>query len=154
MQPRDLLETSNVLLKVARGKPTQANLRRSHSTAYYAMFHCLAGDCANLLLGEAVKTSPAWRQAYRALEHTKAKESCRNRQFIENFPSAIQDFANSFLTMQEKRHNADYDPFLKLTKSVVQNDVEIVKRVIDDFRSAKKSDRRAFCAYVLFKVRK
>ena len=43
MKPLDLIEAARDMTESGRGRPTQAKLRRAVSTAYYAMFHCLAG---------------------------------------------------------------------------------------------------------------
>jgi hypothetical protein len=69
------------------------------------------------------------------------------------FPPAIQDFANAFVTMQEKRHDADYDPYVKFTKSAVAADIALVRQAITDFIAEPTKDRRAFAAHVLFKSR-
>lgn len=155
MLPLDLIATAGALLKAGNGKPTQANLRRAHSSAYYALFHCLARDCADTLLGGtgAAKSRGAWRQTYRALEHKKSKDACRNRAWVAKFPQPIADFANAFVSMQEKRHLADYDPTIRLTKSEVTTDIALSEQAIKDFKIQPIKDRRAFCAYVLFKVR-
>jgi len=55
--------------------------------------------------------------------------------------------------MQEKRHSADYDPFIVVAKSSVLQDIAIVERAIIAFKSAPTKDKRAFCAFVLFKKR-
>ncbi|WP_208632889.1 hypothetical protein [Rhizorhabdus wittichii] len=67
------------------------------------------------------------------------------------FPKAIEDFGNAFVTMQEKRHSADYDPYIRLTKSEVSLDIAIAEQVIRDFAKERMKDRRAFCTWVLFK---
>ena len=144
-----------MLAGTAAKKPSQANLRRAASTTYYAMFHFLAKTSADLLLGGdgADRGKMAWRQTYRALEHALAKKACKNSAMIGKFPAAIQDFANAFATMQEKRHDADYDPHVRFTKSEVLQDIVLVEKVIKDFSCERKKDRRAFCAAVLFKYR-
>ena len=58
-----------------------------------------------------------------------------------------------FITMQEKRHEADYDPKARFSKSGVHTDIDAVDRVIRRFESVSKKDRRAFAALVLFKDR-
>jgi hypothetical protein len=55
--------------------------------------------------------------------------------------------------MQAKRHNADYDPYIKLTKSEVEQDLAIVCAAIDAFAREPVKDRRAFCAFVMLKRR-
>jgi len=67
------------------------------------------------------------------------------------FPKEIEDFANAFVTMQEKRHQADYDPAAIFAKSEVFHDVAVTAQAIRDYKSIRAKHRRAFCAYVLFK---
>ena len=71
MNPRDLIETARHLAESGAPQPTQADLRRAVSTAYYAMCHCLAASAADLFIG-AVR-NPAWHRTYRALEHDGAR---------------------------------------------------------------------------------
>ena len=56
--------------------------------------------------------------------------------------------------MQEKRHSADYDPYGKFTKSEVIADIRVVEQAANAFLKQSAKDRRAFCAWVLFKRRK
>ena len=69
MKSRDLIETARSLTEISLRRPSQANLRRAVSTAYYAMFHCLAGCAANLIIGRARK--PAWHQTSHISPHFK-----------------------------------------------------------------------------------
>lgn len=69
------------------------------------------------------------------------------------FPEAIQDFADTFVAMQTKRHDADYDPYARLTKSEVHADIAIARQVIAAFNSQPHKDRRAFSAHIVLKRR-
>lgn len=154
MKPLDLLDIAEALIK-GSARPKDANLRRSHSSVYYAMFHILAKDSADLFLGGngASRGERAWQQTYRALNHGSAKTACgkvRNN----GFPVAIENFADHFCTMQEKRHNADYDPLARFVKSDVSSDIGMVRQAIRDYLACDIKDRRAFCAWVLFSSRK
>lgn len=150
-----MLKTADDLVTSRSGKPRQSNLRRAASTAYYALFHCLAKCAADLLVGgkSATRSEEAWIQVYRALEHGAAKTACKNQGIIKKFPREIEDFANAFVTMQTKRHKADYDPSETLYKSSVIQDIANVRGVISGFQGVSVKDRRAFAAYVLFKTR-
>lgn len=153
----DLIGTARLLVNSgSAGKPKQSDLRRAISTAYYAMFHTLAKCCADLLVGStSSRRSPeAWRQVYRSLDHSHAKECCSRPQMMSKFPTVIQDFANTFAGMQEKRHKADYDPNEKFFKSAVLIDINLTESHIDDFKKAPGNDRCAFAVYVLLKQRK
>lgn len=157
LQPHDLLKTAKDLVRVRSGKPRQSNLRRAVSTAYYAVFHCLAKNCANLLIGtaSASRSKPAWKQVYRALEHGQTKKNCTSeQQILSRFPRDIQDFANIFVDLQLKRHSADYDPEKTFYKSEVIQDIANVEDVIKRFESSSVKDRRAFAAFALFKHRR
>ena len=154
MHWRDLLHTARDLLAVSGGKPRQANLHRATSTAYYAMFHALAGCAADLLIGgtNSARHKDTWKQVYRAIDHRAAKEACKPAK-IAHLPQEIQDFANMFAALQEKRHNADYDPTCRSTKSAVAVDINQAQVVIEKFQSASAKDKRAFVALVMFKAR-
>lgn len=146
MQPLDFTKAARDLVDSAgRGRPREVNLRRAVSTAYYALFHCLADCCANMLAGNAQdnRSRPAWRQTYRALQHTTARRRCR-RDTINRFPATIRNFAELFVSMQVKRHRSDYDPVSTFRKSNVIQDIDAVKDAIMRFNEAPRNDRRAF----------
>jgi hypothetical protein len=119
------------------------------------MFHCLARASADLLVGGvgAERSKHAWKQVYRAIDHGTAKTACRDSAVVTQFPKPIEDFANTFVTMQTKRVSADYDPTSKFTKSEVVQDIATVKSAIDAFNAEPRKDRLAFCAFVLFRRR-
>lgn len=119
------------------------------------MFHCLARNCADLLIGgtSADRSEEAWKQVYRSLDHKFAKDRCIDKLMLKKFPKQIEDFANHFVTLQGKRHSADYDPGASFTKLEVTTDIAIAEQAILDFSSVPAKHRRAFCAYVLLKKR-
>jgi uncharacterized protein (UPF0332 family) len=155
MLPVDLIFAAHDLAHTSAGKPKQAHLRRAISTAYYAMFHTLARTSAALLIGgtNSNRSKRAWVQTYRALEHGVAKNCCLNQKVMPHFPKPIQDFANMFVQMQLKRHDADYDPHFKAFKSAVVTDIYAVAAVLRAFDRCSKKGRRAFAAFILLKQR-
>jgi uncharacterized protein (UPF0332 family) len=155
LRPRDLIASAKLLVHSGSGKPSQVNLRRATSSAYYALFHRLARSCADLLVGGegAAKSKHAWRQTYRALSHGETSNACRQKTMLAKFPRGIEDFGHTFLAMQDKRHAADYDPHVRLTKSEVLADIASVEQAMADFEREDAKDRRAFCAFVLFRKR-
>ena len=84
----------------------QARLRRAVSTAYYALFHCLAASAADLFIGP--ERNPAWHRTYRALEHGRARSECRQVQTMPEFPVEVRGFAEAFVALQKARQEADY----------------------------------------------
>jgi len=153
LKPHDLLDTAFILISSGIGRPTRASLCRAISSTYYAIFHCLANECANQFIGSNKKhrSEPAWRQVYRALEHGATKSKCANKAILQKFPAGIADFATAFVTLQERRHLADYDPHFSATKSQVWNDMVLTRDAIGKFSRCSTKDKKAFCAYVLFK---
>ena len=151
MNPRDLIATARSLAEGDLRRPSQANLRRAVSTAYYAVFHCLAGTAADLLIGRS--RSEAWHQVYRALEHGSAKSACRNRQAMQRFPLEVQGFADTFVALQKARQRADYALDVRFDKPDVLAAIDSAETAIARLGQADDQHRRAFVAHVLFKQR-
>lgn len=92
LTPKNLLRTADVLINHGSHRPLDTDMRRAVSSMYYAMFHTLAQDAANLLVGKLRTTSTrsAWQQTCRALEHNRVKNI--NRSVLNKFPTGIQNF--------------------------------------------------------------
>ena len=157
MTPHDLIVTARRTVGTGPGAPKRSDLCRAVSTTYYALFHCLARNCADTLVGRTrgYRSGPAWRQAYRALEHGHARSQC-SRGTIRAFPSEIGTLAELFVDQQHKRERADYDPEPPeghWTKSEVEEGVDRATDAIDGFYAAPLRDRQAFAVFVLMKNR-
>ena len=155
MKALDFVATARDLAASTTGRPRETNLRRAVSTTYYALFHCLAACCADMVVGgaRANRSHPAWRQTYRALQHRTAREHCERQIIIRRFPNEIQDLANVFVEMQKKRHSADYDPDAAFSKPDVIQSIHETENVIRHFPQASRKDRRAFAVYLLLNIR-
>jgi uncharacterized protein (UPF0332 family) len=140
-------------------RPTEASPGRRicggpSSTTYYALFHAAARCCADAFIGANGGASPrAWSAVYRSLEHGFMRSQCLDQERMKAFPLEIQNFANALVTMQAKRHRADYDPAARFQKSAVALDVAQAEATISDFRRSRPPDRRAFAAHLLLKSR-
>ena len=148
MISQDLIKTARELTKISRRRPTQANLRRAVSTAYYAVFHCLARVAADLLIGGS--QDEAWHQVYRALQHGDAGKACQNKQAMQGFDNEIQDFAETFVALQEARNQADYALDGRYGKLDVLATIDRAEKAIEGFERADRQQRRTFVAHVLF----
>ena len=153
MEPEHLLQIAIDLAEANPRRPRRAVLCRAVSTAYYALFHCLARTCADNLAGGVgtVGDRPMWRRVYRALEHRQARTRCEN--VPSWFPEEVQEFGRTFAAQQNKRHLADYDPDYPVRKSDVIADIESVRTAIDRFLATPVNVRRDFAIHVLMKVR-
>ena len=132
-------------------RPTQASLRRAVSTAYYALFHCLASSAADLFVGRS--RSPAWHQVYRALEHGKVRNACQDKRAMAGFPPDIRDFAETFVAFQGARQQADYALEGWYYKLDVLAAIDMAETAIAQLGKTDVRHRRDFAAHVLFRRR-
>ncbi len=157
MRPRDLIASAKKLVGEGQvGSPKQSDLKRALSTAYYAMFHALCWNCADSFIGTAnaaTRAQSAWRQAYRAVEHGRAKNQCKNNAVMGRFPAEIQDFANQFVDAQERRHEADYDPFSKFTRHDVLIAIDAANTAIKKLKEPNIKHRKAFAVWTTMRNR-
>jgi len=167
MNPADLISHGRELIPVHRGAPKQVALRRAVSAAYYALFHAFLRAAADDLVGKTTRArrSPAYRLLYRAFEHsavrractevTKAKLSAKYAEAsgLQHFPEMIQVAARGLLLLQNKRHSADYDPYLRLSKSDARVALLIAEFAIGALETADSSARRIFLMLSLISPR-
>ena len=129
----------------------QAHFRRAISTAYYAMFHALLQNNADMLYGRETgqPKSLGWTAIYRALTHTRARTKLAPRH-MASFPDAIADFADTFLDLQQQREDADYNPNAIFTYSGTVNAINRADNDITGFFVTNDDDLRALAAHLLF----
>ena len=152
MKPLDLIETARVLTESGTGRPTQASLRRAISTAYYAAFHCLAATAADLFIGQ--QRTPAWHRVYRAVEHGRVRNACREVRAMREFPVEIRNFAREFVVLQKARQQADYALRPEAyTKSDVLVYIASAEWAIGELDQADIDAGRGFAAHALFRQR-
>ena len=138
--------------------PTQCDLRRAMSTAYYAIFHFTATSCAKLLAGGQNKSMQrAEAQVFRSLDHKDIQSACALAMKPEmNFPQPIRDYARVCSNSYKSRLIADYDsePSFVFSEEQVLNRLGEVEDAIKRFSSADADDRRAFAVLLAVKMRK
>lgn len=128
----------------------QIELRAAVRCADCALFHMLSQQCADLFAGQDPdnRSTRAWVQAYRSLQHGTVRSRCANNQYITEFPPGIMHFAEKFVQMRSRRHLADYDPQVKFDSLSVTVAVEEVALAIAAFETISEKHRRAFAVYV------
>ena len=82
----DFFQQAKMLVKLDKNRPKQINLRRSTSAAYYAVFHELCLMSAVAIVGKKGALKRAWRQVYRASEHTNLEKNleCKTAFLMKN----------------------------------------------------------------------
>jgi hypothetical protein len=105
------------------GGPDQADLRRTISNAYYALFHMLVDDAVDALCPKA--PPELMRHFRRAFVHTNMKAVCKQfggrrvaglsdtmkANFTDPIEAPIIVLSRLFVQLQTQRHLADYDTF-------------------------------------------
>ena len=159
MSPASLIATARLLhvagAREADAEQAQTHLKRAVSTAYYAMFHAVCANAAELLPGAANQpaTSAAWLQAYRGAEHTHVRNQCRNTSVMAPFPSEIREFAQIFVETQSQRNHADYNPVTNFFPPDVDRVINRADLAINLLASAPADIRRAFAIAILLRNR-
>lgn len=160
---RQLLGQARRLARQDRTRPQQANLRRAVSTAYYALFRFLVDRSCRELIGVSSE-----RKAYRdilarAFAHGEMSSVCKSfasgslPQSIRNrLPATfriapeLRRIAQTFVSTQEKRHLADYDPGETFARPDVVAVLDRVDEAIQLWASIQTSDEaRFFLIYLL-----
>ena len=159
MNPLDLIALARALVDgvIMRNavSPTQTELRRAVSSAYYAMFHTLAASNANSLVGasQADRQRWAWQQTYRAADHRPARNKLSRVGLGDRFPAAIDDFGEVFVAAQQARHSADYDPNSDFSATDVAGLISRVESVIANFNQTPEDIRCDLAVHILTNVR-
>lgn len=149
----DLIGTARRLAKASPRRPRQADLKRAVSTAYYAVFHAIARDAADLIAGTgADRPDKAWLQTYRALEHGFASSACKQVRNL-GFPDGIVTCARLFVDLQQRRHDADYNPLARISRSEALEAADQAELAIQSLRATPRKDRRAFAIQLLLRRR-
>src|SRR5712691_13061175 len=105
--------------QTAAGRPRPVWLRRAISSAYYALFHSIALQAAAHLLSAG--TRPEQLRLARSFDHRPMKDACEwiarrstapphARLLVASLQDTeIEDVADTFIDLQQARHDADYD---------------------------------------------
>ena len=146
-----------------RGRLPAARVRRSVSTAYYALFHFALEEATRVLVGTQNDLRRRRRLLARMFSHAGLRmafdkirgtvvdpsvaDLLRPRGVVPGpvaCPAFARDLANAFSDAQAKRHDADYD----LNKDMSEADARLLmartRRVIAAWRAADTAADRDF----------
>lgn len=148
-----LLAVAIELSRKTGRRPREAFMRRAVSTAYYAVFHALSRMCADELIGGGRAKTPAWGRVYRGIDHQAAKKALLSPEAGSISPAVVA-FGRAFASLQEARHEADYNPvFFGYFYEETRAQIERARQAIDDLNAMSSDDRRTLATLVLFKPR-
>lgn len=148
----DLLAQARTLIAKEPKRPKQASLRRAVSTAYYSLFHLLAEDAARAMFGGA-DTSDLRMVVRRAFQHGTMKKMARGiaagnpaetwKPLIAKPSPELRLVAETFVELQEGRHDADYDPARRLTRAEAIDLVERAEAATKAWTAVRKMGPRS-----------
>jgi uncharacterized protein (UPF0332 family) len=138
--PDELLDTARHLLRRNNNKPTDADTRRSISTAYYALFHRLIeAATARLVDGAGAQAAVG-----RSFDHGRMKAICLGINqsplskplapiLVGPLPDELKRVTKTFVDLQQKRHEADYDRAATIKKREARDLVAQVEAAFTDW---------------------
>jgi uncharacterized protein (UPF0332 family) len=151
--PQNLLALCETMLpgENQRGRPDAATLKRCISTAYYAVFSLLVHAASNMLAGNSAGQKELRGYVARAFSHNEMAEACKgfaggnlNKELKPCLQSAIstdlKDIAATFRSLQQSRHDADYNILQKPKKTDARQAIQDAKRVFQSWDQVKGSD--------------
>lgn len=147
----DLIEQAKHLAVLDPKRPRQANLRRSVSTAYYALFHCLV-DAGSQRVSRRRAGNALWHLIERRFAHGTMKGTSeafgKKAPWVTNsnfpIPDELVSVAQAFVMLQEERHNADYNRQVNFTRARAVEAVESAADAIAAWDSVAKSDAATY----------
>ena len=158
MEPEEMLRIASELASGGNnsgGRPRQADLKTAVNRVYYALFHKLAIMAADAATGRMARSrkSPAWTHTARALDHRTARQECQRIVSQALLSTGARQFAQTFVTMQVLRHEADYEDYSRFTRNQVRTWIEEAKRAIAVVDSEPQEIQRALATMAMHRRR-
>jgi len=166
IEPQQLLDhAASLIKKPNRGRYKETELRRSISASYYALFHAILREGADLTIGRSHRRSAAYSIAYRSLDHTKLKRVCeevrrsplsaryRKALRISSFSNDILQVAFAVVKLQEWRHDAEYNPTSSFSFVDALFTNSMAHEAVIALERAPPEQKRLFISLLLFDVR-
>jgi hypothetical protein len=138
------------------GRRRQVDVRRAVSAAYYGLFHFTLAQLADLLMGASLRSTKVYSLAYRSVSHQRLREFCsevrkatpppRYNPYLpsEGFGADLKQFAGAAVELQQRRHDADYDPAERFLTTDARAAVDTARAARSRFLAASADQQRAF----------
>ena len=136
----DLLEQARFLAAYEGENSKQTSLRRSVSTAYYALFHLLAEDASDRWHGSLEAKTGIQRGfnhgTMRSVSNQFQKTNWRDWHDSQRaVPLALMRVAKAFTDLQDFRQSADYDNHEQWNFLEVDDVLQITRAAFDDWQA-------------------
>jgi hypothetical protein len=161
-----LLDQAELLIQQRRpGPPRQADIRRAISASYYALFHFVMTQAADMVVGSTKRREARYSVVYRSVDHSQLKSLCQGVRSArpdlrfaamtpkQGFGDMMKHFAAVALELQEKRHAADYESDGLSRPSDALAAIAGARAALESYQAAPAEERLAFLTLLLFKRR-
>jgi hypothetical protein len=160
-----LLQAEKLIEMPVSGRPRQVDIRRAISNSYYALFHAVATEAADDVVGFGNRLSGRYALVYRSINHGTLRQLCeeiqkpvlsvRYKRFEPpgGFAAGIKQFAADVVGLQRRRHSADYDPLVRFRRTEAQLAISGARAALAAFIGTEQEQRQIFIALLLFPIR-
>lgn len=165
IRPDRLLEQAERLIADGAMRDSEEDLRRAVSAAYYALFHQCLAAAADLVLGEATRSSDLYGVTYRSVDHRSLKYLCveyakptpsqryKSHLRVADLDRSLIAYAGMLLELSELRALADYDPTWTLSAADAVVALDTARSAFARFEAADPDKRRRFLVLLHFPPR-
>jgi hypothetical protein len=157
--PNDLFNQAQRLIE---GQSNQADLRRALSTVYYALFHFVMTNAADMVFGAEQRDTPRYQLVYRTVDHARLRSICA--QAVKHIPKlalvpekgfgSVGNFASICLNSTQLRLSADYDPSQSFSHTTVEIAIANGRPAVQWFQTATAEQQQTFLTLLLFEPRR
>jgi hypothetical protein len=144
----DLLDQAEHLAQLDPRRPKQANLRRAISSAYYALFHLLSSEMSALYAAEPglaarinrTLSHAEMKKASMMIGNDKLPKALKLQSGSYTAPADLKTVAETFGTLQEARHQADYDLSRTFRRHEALAYVQSARQAFEAWERTRKTD--------------
>jgi uncharacterized protein (UPF0332 family) len=157
----DLLVQAQQLAQLDARRPKQANLRRAVSSAYYALFHLLTSETSALYAAEpglAARINRTlghldMKKASTMIGNGKLPRALQPPSGVYTTPDELKTVAKAFVSLQEARHEADYDLSQTFRRRQVLDYIQSARQAFEAWERIRKTDdaRLYLACFLLWK---
>jgi uncharacterized protein (UPF0332 family) len=169
LDPEHLFQQAEGLLVSTGGPVRQVNIRRAISAAYYGLFHALQAAAADMVVGKTtrVRATVGYSLVYRSLDHKtlrKVSEDISKRTVpnklkpyvpagASGFGKDMTAFATALVELQQKRHEADYDPRRRMKDSDARVAIRTARAALSSWKNIRTEERATYLLLLMFEAR-
>ena len=129
---------------------SRETIHRAVSTAYYAVFHALARNNADNIIGPPANPAMAldWVDAYRRMRHGYAAN--QHQQYMFTLDRNGRDFSDHFINLKNARETADYNPNVFFNLTSASHWLNRAIAALNNLDAMRPTDKRTITNIVLY----